>query len=930
MAGNFRINGLLSMAVDGLFNVQRMGAALSQVANAGDNVAKAFQAQAYAAGFANMAVTRFAGSLAQISGVASEFEDSMAKAASLVGPTSTALDRIRTTAMLMRDVAQGPAELVNGLVELHRAGIEGAQAINDIKVVADVATIAEMKMAEAAVSVATAFKGWAGPLDTSAGIMDRFVAAANQSTFGLKSLMKAMEMAQRQAIPMGVSLESTLTGLMLLAPITGPNSKAGTTFGSFADRMGDPRVLKQLNEKFPNLKLSPYSKNGVRKDPLDYMADIMDKRMGMGNADQKKDALDKILTGKIGRGMFAAFQRLYDQGIEITDPLTGAKHIKVGREGLQAARDSLTGKNMSLADQAKTVRDMSPKAAWQMFQADIERGAIQLGKTLIEIFYDIKPALTSMAKAFQQIVSIGDGAVVKLFGVVAAIGMLRIAAMGFMSVMKIFPAYLTGNIVGPLNPGSTSYHPLNNPGAPKPTTFGGWKSAMMSGLGGPGWMSGIHSMAYNNAMNKVQSMPMNARFVAAAKTGDAAAIETLHNRAVQGYTGAAGTITGGTGGFAGTMSKFVDKYYGMAGMGRAYQGGYGAFSSAGKSAGLGLGGKLITNIGGAVAGGGAALGALGVTALAAVGPLAALAAVTAGLTYWMEKRQEQEEAQTKNKQKAMGIIEDLPTVHRMAMKLAGGGDLGEAEMQTLVQNPTLVPILSRLIEAGAATQAAGTGTAGFGVTSGYMNLLKTFSSALGGDKAGFRYEDASDVFGDNPLKAQQLVAKVSGQLVMALNNNRYDLTSNADLGRRVAKLGEENPVTKFGGRFTRIGPKDAADADKMNWLNEVGGGLPGSGKSFGTGQGSFKSFLDLAQADNPVMRNANPIDTVTLMKDLGLIKPGTTAATQQFAESFQKLDEYFKSLNNGATLQEAAAALRTGADILIVGAAQIAGGPRQG
>lgn len=894
----FKINGLLSMAVDGLFNVQRMGSALSQVANAGDNVAKAFQAQAYAAGFANIAATKFITSLGGVTNAAAQFEEAMAKARSIVSDTPETLDRIRTSAMTMRDSLQGPSALVDALTELHRAGIDGAQALNDVKVVSDVAIVAEMKLADAAVSVATAFKGWAGPLDTSAKIMDRFVAAANQSTFGLKGLMKAMEMAQRQAIPMGVSLETTLTGLMLLAPITGPNSKAGTAFGSFVDRMGDPRVLKNMATQFPNMKLSPYSSSGRMKDPLDYLAEIYEKRETLKN-DQQKHALDKVLTGKIGKSMFAAMQRVFDMGIEVTDPITGAKDYKYGREGIAAAKASLTGKNRSLSEQAEIIRK-NPRAAWQMFQNDMERAFITFGHQLILIFNDMKPVLTQVAKAFQFLSHAAGGALPVLFSLATTFALFRVVSGGLRSAASILPSFFMGRTMGPMNPGLPGAG--GNAGTAAVATLASQRAAYAQAAAGPGgnWLSSwLANRHYTKNANSVGRGMFGKDYRFGADAARDATILPMMDQYNAMYNPQKG------------LGPWVSKYYGREGMRNAY-----AWGSSSKL--------------GAIGGIGAAAGAGLMSGAIALGPMAALAAAAYGLTYAFSKLQDNVERQDKNTAKASGIITDLPSVHRMALKIAESGtaSLSSGEVQMLTQHPLLAPILGRYLEAGAA-DAKGGGSMKRGIHGAHAQLIDALYQSAAGDSTMFEKlipsaimfgEDSPQgLFGSetNRQKMRESVARMQhGWLRRAAQESNTT-------GKSAFEGGIYNPalfsgwadMNKFGKNTSLITPDDK---DAEGWLKQFG--IAASGYGFGD-KTALKRMSDL-NANNPIYANTATQDTplfTPLYKELmdkGKSDP-LKKMTGEWISTFAGLKEMFAQQNSGGSpMEEAAKNLSSAAEML--------------
>lgn len=898
---SFRLNGLLTMAVDGVFNVQRMGSALSQVANAGDNVAKAFQAQAYAAGFANIATVKFASSMSNLVGAAADFEAAMSKGAALVGKTSIAIDSIRTMAMTTRDLTYGPAELVNVMLELNRAGISGAQAFNDLKVTLDLATVAEMNTADASVALSNAFKGWAGPLDMSAQIMDKFAAAANQSTFNMKSLIKAMEMAQRQAIPMGVSLESTLTGLMLLAPITGPNSKAGTTFGSFAERMGDPRVLKNLTKQFPNLKLSPYTAGGTEiKDPLDFAVEVYEKRRTL-NAQQRNE-LDKVLVGKMGKGMIAAISRLFDMGIDVVDPATGGKMTMYGKAGLLEARKALVSKQASLAEQAAIIRD-NPRAVMKITKDYAEAAMISLGKRVFEVFSEyLLPTLNNMIKAFQYLSNVFGGILPKIAVGVATFAALRVAFMGISSMVSILPAFLLGRQIGPLNAA------LGGGGGGAAAGAAGAGVTSMAALraqqvgGGPYYQRLANAWVYRSALARVppraqvrypagmkdaEGNNIGGRFgpnlLKSASAGDELALAQLNDR----ISANTADIMNNT--KRGKIAGFINKY--VVGDGDAwYSGGVNAYKGATSAvAGSKWYSKLSNFASNTVAGTAtvgataavlkvsagavAALGSFASAAALAVAPVALMAYGISKFTDWLADKQAAAEEKDRKAATFNTMAEAAPTAFGLAIKNARLGGIEAGDMQQLVQDRRMMSIFARLVEAGQAAKGQGM-SAGSGILSGYLDYVSKLDASATSEKG-------INEFGslEATRKGREALARSVARIAIGVSQGKIELPSGVDLSGSLAPL-----TGPLGSIRAKLGAHQFVGLDEKSYqpwmpqfLNVAPSGY-GLDSAKYTGKNAafsmYKLFLDS-------VTKLPPDETLAMMREAGLAdkEPNKVTAT---------------------------------------------------
>lgn len=678
MAG-FQVKGLISVGLEGLGDINRMSVFLNQAANAGDNLSRAFSANQLAASYAARAASRLGQSFQAVSGSAMAFEDIMARAAGVVNNNQVAIDNLRTAAMTLRGSVHGPHELAEAILELNRAGLDASQSLKEVTTVSNLASVAGISVAESAVMGANAFKAWAGPFDTMADIMNKFNSAANMSTFNIKSLAKAMEYVQRAAIPMGVSVDTATAMMVMMAPITGPNSKAGTAASGMMQRMANPAVQKKLAAQF---KLSPYGANGVRKDPLDFLGEVWGKASTM--RDPKYDALAHIVAGTKDKATLAGIKRLFEGGLQ-ANTAAGPQQL-YGMDAVRHLRGSLTS-GMDLAGQAKLIAD-SPGGQWAQVKAQAMRALTDLGKGFLDVFVTLKPTIMQLIDGFRGLLAATGPIIPILASFAGVVGMLRVATMGsmalFSSMRGLVPNLGTGpqmSMVGDILGGAA-------PGA----LAAGFASTNRGGI-----FARIHGQRQADFVTKLRGRGMKDAHIQKLMTDPryAGRSEALMNSMVPGGASSAWYQKyGGAGGFMASTAHYGE-------MGRAKFGGSGIGGAIGQGLGVGFGAAASVASG----------------LFATIGPLAAFGAVVWGVTNIMEKYQKRLEDQEKEAAKDKGFLDQLPLVSRALMQMkwdkkAGTYVYPQEFGQAAAQNPMLNQFANFISEQGGDFFRASGGTMG--------------------------------------------------------------------------------------------------------------------------------------------------------------------------------------------------------------------------
>lgn len=711
MAGqDFQVRGLMSVAVGGFSDVARMNMFLNQAANAGANSARAFQSLQLASSYAAQSIGKFVDTFKSVTGQALVFEDTMARAIGVTKNNTLQLDNMRGVAMTLSSTVHGPNELAKALLELNKAGIEGSQALNDVRVVSDLALITQTDMATATVALANVFKAWGGPLDTSQKLLNKFASAANQSTFEMGSLLKAMEYVQRTAIPMGMSLDSSLAGVMLMSPITGPNSKAGTSLGGAIGRLSNPATIKALQAA----GINPYGKGGTgRREFFEVWADVYEK-YGRKTPDGKTDTLMGKVFSPRDRAALAMVEKAYTTGFTF-DTGFGNKTV-YGREAFRQAKASLSS-GMTLADQSANYQN-SPAGAWKIMGATWEKLMVEVGQGFLKSFMSVKGALLQVINGLRGLNGLAGGLMAPLAMGFGLLGLMKVGSLGVGAIAKS-AAWFGGKTPGPINTGLSdrirqgqsadalfySYQGFNRMGY-----AGAYRARSSANVVDA--LAGIKDETLRNkAINAAGSNPI--RFMNNFNATERAQLNTPEVQAAMlGRNGIRGRWAEWHANYGGTdIGKAIRRGAGiganLGGMGGVMAGAL-IPGNAGMTAGLYAGGGIGGAVGGAVGG----LASLASTIASTLGPMVLFGAVIGGVTWALERLQKAAEAQEKIAIKDRGMINDLPTIFRGILGMDQKGNVDSSLISLLKNSGVAASTFSQLVQEAAMIQQAYPGTGG--------------------------------------------------------------------------------------------------------------------------------------------------------------------------------------------------------------------------
>ncbi len=224
----------------------------------------------------------------------SEFAYQLTFVKALGGETAESVRGIGNAALeLSKQGLFGPVELANGLRTLSQAGLNATESMKALPVVLDLATVGEMNMKDAAITlvgVMTAFN-----LDKTdlTKIGDVFAKAAAVSQTSVEQMTQAMKTASVVGEQYGASMGDTATALTLLAKVNITGTAAGTSLRNMLKELYSPvdksaRIMKELG-------LSAKTATGELRPFPDVIFELQTKLKDFNKASQVK-----LLQGLFG------------------------------------------------------------------------------------------------------------------------------------------------------------------------------------------------------------------------------------------------------------------------------------------------------------------------------------------------------------------------------------------------------------------------------------------------------------------------------------------------------------------------------------------------------------------------------------------------------------------------------------------------------
>ncbi len=237
-----------------------------------------------------------------------DYEVAMSKLSAATGKPIAQLKEFSDTAQEL-GMKQGfrPQQVVEGMTELAKAGLNAKQALTAIEPVLHLTAAGDIALGEAATIASDTMSQFNLKAEDMGKISDVLVAAADASTIGVRDLAETFKYAAPAMSTVNQSLEETAALTALLGKQGLKGSIAGTSIKAMVNRLSGGAGQDDLQSLGVNARMSQgnidqlklagkdtskMKVGDLRKIP-DILADIADKTKKMGTA-QKIDVLKKI------------------------------------------------------------------------------------------------------------------------------------------------------------------------------------------------------------------------------------------------------------------------------------------------------------------------------------------------------------------------------------------------------------------------------------------------------------------------------------------------------------------------------------------------------------------------------------------------------------------------------------------------------------
>lgn len=275
------------------------------------------------------------------------------------------LEGIYEGILKIKGVADTPIELAGGVKELVKAGYPAATAINEIGLVSQFASVAQIELADAVEIAITQFKAW-GPgsrkwgeeVNSMGEVMQAIAYVANETKASVADMGISLTYTTELANLTSASFYDITASIGALADIGIEGSKSGRALRTAIERLQDPTSkATKLLKKF-GVEFSAVDWKGNLKGPLQMFEDLRDAMAHLGQKDQTS-----IMVEAFGRNAAKA-------GVNMTMLVETTKRLSI--EARKAAEE---GKYIQ--DAYEKIMD-TVVGQWDIFKAALQKSFIDV------------------------------------------------------------------------------------------------------------------------------------------------------------------------------------------------------------------------------------------------------------------------------------------------------------------------------------------------------------------------------------------------------------------------------------------------------------------------------------------------------------------------------------------------------------------------
>lgn len=289
--------------------------------------------------------------------------------------TSGAIDLLsKSTLSLSKSSMQGPNDIASGYRILAQAGLDVTSSIATMPHVLHLATVGEMGMEEAAVTLVGVMNAFGMSVGNVEHIGDVFAKAAALSQTSVVSMTSAMKTASVVGEQYGASMEDTATAITLLAKVNIVGTSAGTAYRNMLKELYAPVPAAAL--AMQKLGIETKDSMGNMKPFADVIYELKGKLESFGKAD-KVQILQRLFGERGAKEAIAMMALTKDKWIEL--------------------RDAISNSDGFMSGVAKELEDTA-KGRWAIALNTMK-------SSLITAFADMEPAFKDLADSFKNLFS---------------------------------------------------------------------------------------------------------------------------------------------------------------------------------------------------------------------------------------------------------------------------------------------------------------------------------------------------------------------------------------------------------------------------------------------------------------------------------------------------------------------------------------------
>jgi TP901 family phage tail tape measure protein len=420
-----------------LDGVESVKSSLEEVSNkaaaVGDKFTKTGE-KLSSAGQKLMPITLAVGGLATaIVKTSADFEAGMSQVAAISGATGEDLEALTEKAKEMGAKTKFSAtESAEALNYMAMAGWKTDQMIGGLEGIMNLAAASGEDLATTSDIVTDALTAFGMTAEDSSHFADILATASSNANTNVSMMGETFKYVAPVAGALGFSAEDCATAIGLMANAGIKGSQAGTSLRSMFTRLAAPP--KECAEAMDALGISITNSDGSMKDLNEVMGDLRKAFDGLGEAEAAEMA--KNLAGQEAMSGLLAI-------------------VNASEEDYNKLSDAIYNCNGSAESMAATMQD-NLQGQLTILKSQVEGVAIQLGEVLVPIVKDVVAQISEWVTWFANLDQGTQKTIMKIAGVVAAIGPLLIVlgklSTGIGSVLKIGSSLgsVFGGATGPL------------------------------------------------------------------------------------------------------------------------------------------------------------------------------------------------------------------------------------------------------------------------------------------------------------------------------------------------------------------------------------------------------------------------------------------------------------------------------------------------